>query len=413
LLENIGKKAKEASYELANLNTEEKNKILLNIKNILNKRRNEIIEANKIDIENGKKAGLSEGLLDRLLLNDDRVDGMLDSIDTVIGLDDPIGEVSDMKKMPNGLEIGKRRVAIGVIAIIYEARPNVTLDCSILCLKSSNSLILRGGKEAINSNMAIVKIIRDAIEELNYDKNIVQLIEDTTRESSNELMKLNKYVDMLIPRGSANLINHVVKNSTVPVLQTGNGNCHIFVDDTADIDMAIAIIENAKTQRIGVCNAMESLLVSEKVDKEFFEKLNDIIEKYNITVYGCEKSKQYLPNIKDATENEYAMEYLDYAFSMKIVKDIDEAISHIRKYSTKHSEAIITNDYNNSMKFLNLVDSSCVYVNASTRFTDGGEFGFGAEMGISTQKLHARGPVGLKELTSEKYVILGNGQIRK
>lgn len=413
MLENIGKKAKEASYELANLNTEEKNKILLNIKNILNKRRNEIIEANKIDIENGKKAGLSEGLLDRLLLNDDRVDGMLDSIDTVIGLDDPIGEVSDMKKMPNGLEIGKRRVAIGVIAIIYEARPNVTLDCSILCLKSSNSLILRGGKEAINSNMAIVKIIRDAIEELNYDKNIIQLIEDTTRESSNELMKLNKYVDMLIPRGSANLINHVVKNSTVPVLQTGNGNCHIFVDDTADIDMAIAIIENAKTQRIGVCNAMESLLVSEKVDKEFFEKLNDIIENYNITVYGCEKSKQYLPNIKDATENEYAMEYLDYAFSMKIVKDIDEAISHIRKYSTKHSEAIITNDYNNSMKFLNLVDSSCVYVNASTRFTDGGEFGFGAEMGISTQKLHARGPVGLKELTSEKYVILGNGQIRK
>lgn len=413
MLENIGKKAKEASYELANLNTEEKNKILLNIKNTLNKRRNEIIKANKIDIENGKKAGLSEGLLDRLLLNDDRVDGMLDSIDTVIGLDDPIGEVSDMKKMPNGLEIGKRRVAIGVIAIIYEARPNVTLDCSILCLKSSNSLILRGGKEAINSNMAIVKIIRDAIEELNYDKNIVQLIEDTTRESSNELMKLNKYVDMLIPRGSANLINHVVKNSTVPVLQTGNGNCHIFVDDTADIDMAIAIIENAKTQRIGVCNAMESLLVSEKVDKEFFGKLNDIIEKYNITVYGCEKSKQYLPNIKDATENEYAMEYLDYAFSMKIVKDIDEAISHIRKYSTKHSEAIITNDYNNSMKFLNLVDSSCVYVNASTRFTDGGEFGFGAEMGISTQKLHARGPVGLKELTSEKYVILGNGQIRK
>lgn len=413
MLENIGKKAKEASYELANLNTEEKNKILLNIKNTLNKRRNEIIKANKIDIENGKKAGLSEGLLDRLLLNDDRVDGMLDSIDTVIGLDDPIGEVSDMKKMPNGLEIGKRRVAIGVIAIIYEARPNVTLDCSILCLKSSNSLILRGGKEAINSNMAIVKIIRDAIEELNYDKNIVQLIEDTTRESSNELMKLNKYVDMLIPRGSANLINHVVKNSTVPVLQTGNGNCHIFVDDTADIDMAIAIIENAKTQRIGVCNAMESLLVSEKVDKEFFKKLNDIIEKYNITVYGCEKSKQYLPNIKDATENEYAMEYLDYAFSMKIVKDIDEAISHIRKYSTKHSEAIITNDYNNSMKFLNLVDSSCVYVNASTRFTDGGEFGFGAEMGISTQKLHARGPVGLKELTSEKYVILGNGQIRK
>ena len=413
MLENIGINAKEASYELAKLNTEEKNKILVNIKKTLDHRRKEVIDANKLDIENGKKAGLSEGLIDRLLLNDERIDGMLDSIDTVIGLDDPIGEVSEMKKMPNGLEIGKRRVAIGVIAIIYEARPNVTLDCSILCLKSSNALILRGGKEAINSNMAIVNIIRDAIEEINYDKNIVQLIEDTTRESSNELMKLNEYVDMLIPRGSAGLINHVVKNSTVPVLQTGNGNCHIFVDETADIDMAIDIIENAKTQRIGVCNAMESLLVSEKVEKVFFEKLNKIIDKYNIKVYGCEKSKVFLPNINNATENEYAMEYLDYAFSMKIVKDIDEAISHIRKYSTKHSEAIITNDYNNSMKFLNLIDSSCVYVNASTRFTDGGEFGFGAEMGISTQKLHARGPVGLKELTSEKYVILGNGQIRK
>ena len=413
MLENIGINAKEASYELAKLNTEEKNKILVNIKKTLDHRRKEVIDANKLDIENGKKAGLSEGLIDRLLLNDERIDGMLDSIDTVIGLDDPIGEVSEMKKMPNGLEIGKRRVAIGVIAIIYEARPNVTLDCSILCLKSSNALILRGGKEAINSNMAIVNIVRDAIEEINYDKNIVQLIEDTTRESSNELMKLNEYVDMLIPRGSAGLINHVVKNSTVPVLQTGNGNCHIFVDETADIDMAIDIIENAKTQRIGVCNAMESLLVSEKVEKVFFEKLNKIIVKHNIKVYGCEKSKVFLPNINNATENEYAMEYLDYAFSMKIVKDIDEAISHIRKYSTKHSEAIITNDYNNSMKFLNLIDSSCVYVNASTRFTDGGEFGFGAEMGISTQKLHARGPVGLKELTSEKYVILGNGQIRK
>lgn len=413
MLENIGINAKEASYELAKLNTEEKNKILVNIKKTLDNRRKEVIDANKLDIENGKKAGLSEGLIDRLLLNDERIDGMLDSIDTVIGLDDPIGEVSEMKKMPNGLEIGKRRVAIGVIAIIYEARPNVTLDCSILCLKSSNALILRGGKEAINSNMAIVKIIRDAIEEINYDKNIVQLIEDTTRESSNELMKLNEYVDMLIPRGSAGLINHVVKNSTVPVLQTGNGNCHIFVDETADIDMALAIIENAKTQRIGVCNAMESLLVSEKVEKVFFERLDEIIDKYNIKVYGCEKSKEFLPYISNATENEYAMEYLDYAFSIKIVKDIDEAISHIRKYSTKHSEAIITNDYNNSMKFLNLIDSSCVYVNASTRFTDGGEFGFGAEMGISTQKLHARGPVGLKELTSEKYVILGNGQIRK
>lgn len=413
MLENIGKNSLEASFELLKLNTEEKNNILLNIKKNLNKRSTEILSANKIDIENGKDQDLSEGLLDRLLLNKERVFDMAESIDTVISLDDPIGEILEMKKMPNGLEIGKRRVPIGVIGIIYEARPNVTLDCSILCIKSSNALILRGGKEAINSNIAIVNIIRDSIKELGFDENIIQLITDTTRESSNELMKLNKYIDMLIPRGSANLINQVVKNSTVPVLQTGNGNCHIYVDDSADIDIAISIIKNAKTQRIGVCNAMESLLVSEKVNDIFYEKLSKLIDEYKIKVYGCNKSNRKINNTNTATDEDYAMEYLDYAFSMKIVDGIDEAITHIRKYSTKHSESIITNDYINSVKFLNLVDSACVYVNASTRFTDGGEFGLGAEMGISTQKLHARGPVGLKELTSIKYVILGEGQIRK
>ena len=371
-----------------------------------------IIEANRIDVENGKIAGLSEGLIDRLLLNEERIYGMVESIDKVIDLKDPIGFIENMDLLPNGLQIGKKRVPIGVIGIIYEARPNVTLDCSILCLKSSNALILRGGKEAINSNKAIVEIIRGVFKDLGYNQNFVQLIEDTTRESANELMTLNGYVDLLIPRGSAGLIKTVVLNSTVPVLQTGDGNCHVYIDENADIEMSINIIENAKTQRIGVCNAMESLLVHKNVGDDFYNKLQKIIDEYNITVYGDESSNMKLINTKIANEEEYAREYLDYAFSMKIVEDIDEAINHIRKYSTKHSDVIVTKDYNNSRKFLDLVDSACVYVNASSRFTDGFEFGKGAEMGISTQKLHARGPVGLVELTSEKYIILGDGQIR-
>ena len=337
---------------------------------------------------------------------------MVESIDKVIDLKDPIGFIENMDLLPNGLQIGKKRVPIGVIGIIYEARPNVTLDCSILCLKSSNALILRGGKEAINSNKAIVEIIRGVFKDLGYNQNFVQLIEDTTRESANELMTLNGYVDLLIPRGSAGLIKTVVLNSTVPVLQTGDGNCHVYIDENADIEMSINIIENAKTQRIGVCNAMESLLVHKNVGDDFYNKLQKIIDEYNITVYGDESSNMKLINTKIANEEEYAREYLDYAFSMKIVEDIDEAINHIRKYSTKHSDVIVTKDYNNSRKFLDLVDSACVYVNASSRFTDGFEFGKGAEMGISTQKLHARGPVGLVELTSEKYIILGDGQIR-
>lgn len=413
MIKDIGIKAKEASFELSVLSTSEKNNILRKISDNLIKNSNSIFKANEIDLENGKKMGLSEGLLDRLLLNEERINGMAEGIEQIIELKDPIGNISNMDLLPNGLQIGKKRVPMGVIGIIYESRPNVTLDCSALCLKSSNTLILRGGKEAIESNKAIVKIIRDSIKELGFNEDFVQLIEDTSRESSNALMKLNGYVDLLIPRGSAGLINSVVQNSTVPVLQTGDGNCHIYVDESADIEMAINIIENAKTQRIGVCNAMESLLVHKNVKDEFYKKLQKIIDKYNISVYGDEISRSKLDNIDIATEEEYYREYLDYAFSMKVVEDIDEAIDHIRKYSTHHSEVIVTKDYDNSNKFLNIVDSACVYVNASSRFTDGFEFGLGAEMGISTQKLHARGPVGLKELTSEKYIILGSGQIRE
>lgn len=409
----MGEKSKEASRELSKLNTLEKNSILKSIKASLLENKENIIEENKFDLESGKKMGLSEGLLDRLLLEDSRILSMVDSIDDIIDLKDPIGEVSSMKTLENGLMLGKKSVPLGVIAIIYEARPNVTLDAAILAIKSSNALILRGGKEAIRSNIAIAKAIREGIKNAGYNENIVTLIEDTSHESSNELMKLRGYVDLLIPRGSKRLIDAVVENAKVPTLETGVGNCHVYVDESAKIDMAINIIENAKTQRIGVCNAMESLVVHENVKDEFYEKLQKIIDKYSIKVYGCEKSKKKLPDINLATEEDYATEFLDYAFSMKIVSSLDEAIDHIYKYSTKHSDVIITENYENAMRFLNEIDSACVYVNASSRFTDGSEFGFGAEMGISTQKLHARGPVGLRELTSSKYIIFGNGQIRK
>ncbi|MBP2024758.1 glutamate-5-semialdehyde dehydrogenase [Peptoniphilus stercorisuis] len=409
----MGEKSKEASRELSKLNTLEKNNILKSIKKSLLENKENIIEENKIDIKSGKELGLSEGLLDRLLLDDSRVLSMANSVDDLIDLEDPIGEIASMKTLENGLILGKKSVPIGVIAIIYEARPNVTLDAAILAIKSSNALILRGGKEAIRSNIAIAKAIRSGIKNAGYNENIVSLIEDTSRESSNELMKLRGYVDLLIPRGSKSLIDAVVENAKVPTLETGVGNCHVYVDESAKINMAIDIIENAKTQRIGVCNAMESLVVHENIKDEFYQSLQKLIDKYNINVYGCEKSNKKLKNIKLATKEDYGTEFLDYAFSMKIVSSLDEAIDHIYKYSTHHSDVIITENYDNAMRFLNEVDSACVYVNASSRFTDGSEFGFGAEMGISTQKLHARGPVGLKELTSSKYIIFGNGQVRK
>lgn len=412
MLKSIGEKAKAASYVLQNKSTIEKNEILNEISNQLSLLSKEIIEANKIDVENGRKNGLNEGLIDRLMINEERVQGMIDSVKVIIDLEDPVGEINDMKTMPNGLKIGKMSVPLGVVAIIYEARPNVTLDCSILCLKSSNALILRGGKEAIETNKAIVKAVRKAFTIQDTDPNCVQLIEDTTRESAKELMELNDYVDVLIPRGSKGLIQTVVQNATVPVIETGEGNCHIYVDESADIEMALNIIKNAKTQRIGVCNTVESILVHKNVDSSFYTGLQKIVDEYSIKVYGDEFSSHYLKGIEKATDEEYYREYLDYCFSIKSVENVDEAIDHIEKYGTHHSDVIVTNDYNNSLAFINRVNSAAVYVNASSRFTDGSEFGMGAEMGISTQKLHVRGPVGIHGLTSSKYIILGQGQIR-
>lgn len=408
----IANKTKRASRELRRLSTLDKNRVLKSIKDSLQNSSEEILKANEVDIENGRADGMSDGLLDRLLLTRDRINSMANSVDIMINLEDPVGNMDEVNKLPNGIQIGKKRVPIGVLAVIYEARPNVTLDAAILAIKSSNAIILRGGKEAINSNKAIANSIRYGIEKAGFDRNMVTLIEDTSRKSAVELMKLRGYIDLLIPRGSQRLINSVVENSNVPTLETGVGNCHLYIDDSADIEKALKIFENAKTQRIGVCNALESLLVSEKVSDEFYTGLQNIIDKYNIVVHGCEKSSKKLNEVILATDEDYRTEYLDYEFSMKIVSGVDEAIEHIYEYSTNHSEAIVTENLVNAMKFTDEVDSACVYVNASTRFTDGAEFGFGAEIGISTQKLHARGPVGLKELTTYKYVLLGEGQTR-
>ena len=409
----IGKNAKVSSRDLARLNAKEKNEILFQIKKNLISNCEYILEENKKDMAHGRETGMSQGLLDRLLLNRQRIENMADSLDTIISLNDPVGKTLSAFINSDGLNIAKRTVPMGVIAIIYEARPNVTLDAAALSLKAGSSIILRGGKEAINSNIAIASSIRDAIKSLSYNENMVQIIEDTKRDSALYLMQLKGYVDLLVPRGSASLINSVVENAKVPTLQTGVGNCHVYVDSSAKVDMAIKIIENAKTQRVGVCNAMESLLVHKDVDKKFFAELQKLIDKYSIKVYAGKNSKEYLKNVYDAKEDDYGKEYLDMAFSMKIVDSLEEAIDHIYKYSTGHSEVIVTESYENAMEFTKRVDSAAVYVNASSRFTDGGVFGFGAELGISTQKLHARGPVGLDELVSSKFVILGNGQVRE
>lgn len=409
---NIGKNAKIASRELGALTSNEKNEILMQIKKFILENIDFILQENEKDMAHGREIGMSDGMLDRLLLNKERIVAMANSLDTIISLNDPVGKTLSAFINSDGLNIAKRTVPMGVIAIIYEARPNVTLDAAALSLKAGSSIILRGGKEAINSNIAIASSIRDAIKSLSYNENMVQIIEDTKRDSALYLMQLKGYVDLLVPRGSASLINSVVENAKVPTLQTGVGNCHVYVDSSAKVDMAIKIIENAKTQRVGVCNAMESLLVHKDVDKKFFVKLQKLIDKYSIKVYAGKNSKEYLKNADDASEDDYGKEYLDMAFSMKIVDSLDEAIDHIYKYSTGHSEVIVTESYENAMVFTKRVDSAAVYVNASSRFTDGGVFGFGAELGISTQKLHARGPVGLDELVSSKFVILGNGQVR-
>ncbi|KNF10011.1 gamma-glutamyl phosphate reductase ProA [Gottschalkia purinilytica] len=408
----MGEKAKKVSYSLAKLSTIEKNEALIKASNAILDNKEEIIKANEIDLKEAREKGIKGALLDRLALNEDRINSMAEGLKDIALLDDPIGEVISMKKRANGLVIGQKRVPLGVIGIIYEARPNVTVDGFGLCLKTGNAVILKGGKEAINSNRAIISIIQKAIEECGISKDAVQLIEDTSRESTIELMKLNKYLDVLIPRGGAGLIKSVVENSTVPVIETGAGNCHIYVDNDADIDMAVSIVTNAKTTRPGVCNSAEKLLIHKDIVEKAIKPIYESLKEKNVEVRGDEIVRKLVPEILQATEEDWKEEYLDYIIAVKTVNSIDEAIEHINEYSTKHSEAIITNNYFNSQRFLDEVDSAAVYVNASTRFTDGSEFGFGAEIGISTQKLHARGPMGLKELTSTKYIIYGNGQSR-
>ena len=412
-VKELGKIAKEASYKLKKLKTKEKNAMLLEIKKALLDEKENILRANEEDIKKGRENNMPEGLIDRLLLTDERIEGMAKSIDEVIDFKDPVGKVLSMEENYAGLLIGKKTVPMGVIAIIYESRPNVTLDAAILSLKASSAIILRGGKESIKSNIAIADAIRLGIKNAGYDEDFVQIVKDTSRESSKELMQLKGYVDLLLPRGSASLINSVVENAKVPVIETGVGNCHIYVDDMCDIENAVKIIENAKTQRIGVCNAVESLVLNKNLPDEFFDLFNQVVEKYDIKVHADEAALPKIKNAVKAEEDDYGREYLDYEVSVKTVDDVDGAIDHITRYSTGHSESIMTESYERAMKFLEEVDSACVYVNASTRFTDGGEFGKGAELGISTQKLHARGPVGLDELVSYKYIIFGHGEYRK
>ena len=408
----LGKRAKEASYDLGIASTTEKNKALESMANALINNTNEIIKANKEDLDRAVQKGTSKAMLDRLSLNESRIEDMAKGLRELIALEDPIGEVIEMWKRPNGLQIGKQRVAMGVIGIIYEARPNVTCDAAGLCLKTGNAVILRGGSEAINSNKAIVKILANAIKEAGLPEFSIQLVEDTSRETALEMMKLNEYIDVLIPRGGAGLIQTVVKNATVPVIETGVGNCHIYVDEDCDFDMARDIIINAKTSRPAVCNAAEKMIINENIANEFLPIIVKASREKDVEIRGDEKVKSLINDVKEASEDDWSKEYLDYIIGAKIVKSVDEAINHINKYGSGHSEAIVTNSYKNSQKFLNKVNAAAVYVNASTRFTDGSEFGFGAEIGISTQKLHARGPMGLKELTTIKYIIYGNGQVR-
>lgn len=412
MLETLGRNAKEAEIVLRNLDTAKKNQVLEAVADSLVADSKALLTANAIDVENGRKNQMPEGLVDRLMLTEARIASMAEGLRQVAALEDPIGEVTGMKKRPNGLLIGQKRFPLGVIGIIYEARPNVTADAFALCFKTGNVVILKGGSDAIHSNTAIVDCIRRTLDENGITKDAIQLISDTSRETAGEFMKMNEYVDVLIPRGGKGLIKAVVNNSTIPVIETGTGNCHIYVDESADLQMAADIVMNAKTQRVGVCNACESLLVHEKVKDAFLPVLAERLRTKNVEMRADEEAKALIPDAVTATEEDWGTEYLDYILSIKVVGSADEAIRHINRYNTGHSEAIITRDYNNAQKFLDEVDAAAVYVNASTRFTDGFEFGFGAEIGISTQKLHARGPMGLLALTSTKYIIYGNGQIR-
>ena len=411
-LREMGARAKDVSRILGKLGQTEKNAGLFAAAGELEAAASSILEANGQDVDAAVKRGMHAGLVDRLRLDGGRIKAMADGLRDVAALEDPVGEVESMKKRPNGLLIGRKRVPLGVIGIIYEARPNVTADAFGLCFKSGNAVILRGGSDAIRSNEAIVAAIRRGLLAAGLPEDAVQLVADTSRESARELMRLNGYLDVLIPRGSAGLIRTVVENSTVPVIETGTGNCHVYVDATADFQMALDIIYNAKTQRIGVCNACESLLVHQSIAEEFLPLLKERLDEKQVEIRADEASCRLVPGFVPAAEEDWGREYLDYILSLKQVGSLDEAIAHINRYGTGHSEAIVTRDYGNAQRFLEEVDAAAVYVNASTRFTDGGEFGFGAEIGISTQKLHARGPMGLRELTTIKYIIYGDGQVR-
>ncbi|MCI6714391.1 MAG: glutamate-5-semialdehyde dehydrogenase [Lachnospiraceae bacterium] len=412
-LDHLGIRAVEAKQKLQFLSTEQKNQGLDCVARALTDRQEDILKANARDYEIAKEGGMAEGLLDRLKLTSDRIEAMAEGLRQIEALPDPVGEIMESFDRPNGLHIDKVRVPMGVIGIIYEARPNVTADAFGLCFKTGNAVILKGGKDAFYSNQAITEVIREALEKIQIPADAIQLIENNDRAVTTAFMQLKQYVDVLIPRGGAGLIRAVVENSTIPVIETGTGNCHIFVDEDADLDKAIPIIINAKTQRIGVCNACESLLVHEKIADSFLPKLGRALQEKQVEIRGDEKVTELIPGSLQAAEEDYGREYLDYIISMKTVSSVEEAIAHINRYNTRHSDAILTENEEHMKQFLQGVDSACVYVNASTRFTDGFEFGFGAEVGISTQKLHARGPMGLKELTTYKYWIRGNGQIRK
>ena len=408
----MGKEAQLASEILGVTDTAKKNETLLYTADLLVKESASILAANAIDVQNAEQKGVSPAMVDRLRLTESRIAGMAGGLRQVASLPDPVGDVLESFERPNGLKIEKVRVPFGVIGIIYESRPNVTADAFGLCFKTGNAVILRGGSDAIHSNTRISEVLRQGVKDCGLPENSIQLITDTSRETVTEFMKLNRFVDVLIPRGGAGLIRSVLENSTIPVIETGTGNCHIFVDETADQQMALDIIDNAKTQRMGVCNACESLVVHEKIAAEFLPKIYERLSAKNITMRADDEARACVPAMEAATEEDFAKEYLGALISVKTVSGVDEAIDHINRYHTKHSDAILTNNEANAEAFLKRVDSACVYVNASTRFTDGEEFGFGAEIGISTQKLHARGPMGLRELTSYKYLIRGNGQVR-
>ncbi|MCK5694656.1 MAG: glutamate-5-semialdehyde dehydrogenase [Bacteroidales bacterium] len=408
----IGKRAKEASKQLAHLNTDQKNKVLILVADLLESSTSTILEANAADMKQGEEMGLKGAIVERLTLSTDRIRGIADGLREIVQLEDPIGEIEEMKKRPNGLLIGKKRVPLGVVGVIYESRPNVTADVAGLCIKTGNVCMLRGGKEAFRSNNAIVKIFHKAIVECGLNPHMVQLVQDTSRESAMAMMKLNAYLDILIPRGGAGLIQAVVQNSTVPVIETGVGNCHIYVDEAADLEKAVAIVYNAKTHRPGVCNAAESLLVHENVATDVLPTIGKSLKDGGVEIRGDRWTCELIPGATAATEEDWSTEYLDLVISSKVVGSLEEAVDHINRYGSMHSESIITENYSHAQYFLDRVDAAAVYVNASTRFTDGFEFGYGAEIGISTQKLHARGPMGLKELTTSKYIIYGSGQTR-